>query len=448
MRKFLSICFLSLSLLCTMATAQAKSPADTAPRDTLFLDASIDNRTPFVGQEVILTYSLYFRNIAPRISDYGKEEHAGLWVQETAPEGYIRSTPATVGGMTLRKAVVKQLRLVPMQPGKLSVTNYRLRCFLPATSAVGLDNHKDVEVMITAPNAEINAKPLPPNAPEGFSGAVGDFTMALSSDRFQVHAGEPLTFSIKISGKGNLKAFPQVALTVPSGFRQQEASVPTVTQASAGHAVEDISTSISLTAEQPGTFRFTPVRMTAFNPLKGRYETISSGDISVRVTPPEKSVSVKAPDSLPAPVADRNSWVPPVTITAMSAAVLLLIAVLYALGARNRKRGTVPAVQEPAAPVRPSTPQGIQPVESLRGRLYEALRTAGVQNPGGMTSQQLDTTLKGLKVKPACSESLLELMRLIDQATYTPGQTSGETLEALNRKTDTVLDSFSKRCAP
>ncbi|MCE1273041.1 MAG: hypothetical protein LWW75_00730, partial [Chlorobiales bacterium] len=61
MHKSLMFCLLVISLLLPAASTQAKSVGKTAPRDTLFIDASIDNRTPYVGQEVLLTYNLYFR---------------------------------------------------------------------------------------------------------------------------------------------------------------------------------------------------------------------------------------------------------------------------------------------------------------------------------------------------------------------------------------------------
>lgn len=444
MQKGIKFWLLLISLFWTVA-AQAKTGGNALSKDTLFIDANIDNRNPYVGQEVVLTYSLYFRTVAPRIADSGKADHPGLWVHEVTPEGYIRSTPASIGGMSLRKAVVKQFRLIPIQTGKLSVSNYRLRCFLPENTGVALENRKDVETILTAPTATIDARPLPKSAPEGFNGAVGDFTLTLSSDKSRVHVGEPLALSVKISGKGNLKAFPQVALTFPAGFRPMETSVPTVTQDDSRHDEESVSSRISLNPEQQGTFRFTPVRLTVFNPWKGRYETISSGELTVTVLPDAKYSNPATPDSLPAARSDRSEWIPPAAMIFMSAAVLALIAALFVFGARRGRKPGIPKEKRPEPPAQPLSPTPVS-AEVLQNRLYAALRKAGVSSPAGLTSQQLRDNLEGLAVKPACSEALLELMKMIDQAVYTPGKTSKDALAALNSKTEKILESLSRNC--
>jgi hypothetical protein len=444
MQKGIRFWLLLISLFWT-ATAQAKTGGNASPKDTLFIDANVDNSNPYVGQEVVLTYSLYFRTVAPRIADSGKADHPGLWVQEVTPEGYIRSTPTSIGGMNLRKAVVKQLKLVPMQTGKLSVSNYRLRCFLPASTGVGLENRKDIETVVTAPTATIDAKPLPKSAPEGFSGAVGDFKLTLSSDKIRVHVGEPLALSVKISGKGNLKAFPQVALTFPAGFRPMETSVPTVTQDDRLRDEASVSSRISLNPEQPGNFRFSPVTLTVFNPWKGRYETISSGELAVTVLPGTKTSNQPSPDSLSAARSDKARWIPPAAMIFMSAVVLALIAALFVLGARLGRKPVILQKKTPEPPTRPVTSAPVS-AEALQNRLYAALRKAGVSSPAGLTSRQLQDILEGLSVKPACSEALLELMQMIDQAVYTPGKTSKDALAALGSKTDKVLEALSRDC--
>jgi hypothetical protein len=446
MRKAFSILLLLASLLATTAAAQMKSGGSASTRDSLFLDAAIDNRTPYVGQEVILTYSLYFVNIAPRIVDTGKAEHPGLWAQEVTPEGYIKSTPATVGGKSFKKAVVKQLKLLPMQAGNLSVSNYRLRCFLPSNTGIGKEGSRDIETVITAPTTVIVAKPLPKGAPEGFNGAVGDFSIELSSNRFQVHAGEPLTLAIKISGRGNLKEFPQVALKLPEGFRQAETSVPTVTRENSGREGEAVSSKITLISDHAGSTRFTPIRLTAFNPWKVGYETISSEQIAITVLPAEKTPQQSSPDSISPAPPDRSAWLPPAAMISMAIAVLLFVALFFLFAGKHRKKRPAQIEITPDQPQMTAAPQTPESAESLRGRLYEALGKAGIQNPAGLTSQQLKMALTGLKVKPECAEALLEFMKMIDHAVYTPGKTSREALEKLNRKASSVFEALSDGC--
>ncbi len=436
----------TLLLLAALSPAPAAKAANGKPapsKDSLFIEASLDNRTPFVGQEVTLTYSLFFREIAPRIADSGKADHPGLWVQEVTPEGYITSTRTTVAGRPYRKAVIKQLKLVPMQAGKLSVANYRLRCYLPASTGVGFGSQKDIERIIAAPTASIETKPLPKPAPEGFGGAVGDFTLTLATDSYQVHVGEPLVLSVKISGKGNLKAFPQVALNFPAGFKPIETSVPTVTQEDSGEPEESVSSKISFNPEQEGSFRFTPVRLTAFNPWKGRYETISSGAIFVRVLPPAATPAGNGSDSLRQVEETADSLVPNAIMIGLSTAVLLLIFILASIARTLSRKPEAPSTAGIPQPLLPD-PAGNALLETLRSRLFDALRKLGVRNPAGMTAPELRNKLAELKVAPQKIEALLSLMMTIDQAAFTPGKTSQSTIAALQRQLDALLATLTK----
>lgn len=431
-------------LLLSAGAASAKSPAQTASRDSLFIEAAVDTHNPYVGQEVLLTYTLFFKNIAPRISDTGKAEHPGLWAQEVTPEGYIRSTPVIRNGEEYRKAVIKQFRLVPIQAGTLAIANYQLRCFLPQSGNLTLDNKPETERILVAPRAVIEAKPLPKPAPEGFSGAVGDFTISLATDRYHVHAGEPMTIFVKIGGKGNLKTFPPVVLDVPEGFRQQELAVPTVIQEDADRSEEAVTSKIILTPERMGTFTFNPVKLQAFNPLKKRYETVSSGEITVIVMPAALLPKSAQPDSLPSTTPEATKWIPPVVMISMAGGVAILIFVLYIIGARQKKleMGKKGAEASESAAPASTAPES---AEGLRRRIYEALKTVGIPNPSGLTSLQLKKALNVRNIKPECSEALLELLKKIDRAVFTPGNTSGESLEKLNRSTNEVIEALSKR---
>ena len=54
----------------------------------------------------------------------------------------------------------------------------------------------------------LDVGPLPADAPEGFSGAVGQFTINGTLDSDQTKVNEPLTWQVTLSGQGNLNAVP------------------------------------------------------------------------------------------------------------------------------------------------------------------------------------------------------------------------------------------------
>jgi BatD DUF11 like domain len=58
-------------------------------------------------------------------------------------------------------------------------------------------------VEIKSQPVALEVKPLPPNAPSSFSGAIGNFTMATDAKPKNVQVGDPITVTNTISGRGN-----------------------------------------------------------------------------------------------------------------------------------------------------------------------------------------------------------------------------------------------------
>src|SRR3989454_4752027 len=59
------------------------------------------------------------------------------------------------------------------------------------------------EVEIKSEPVALEVKPLPPNAPPSFSGAIGNFAMTTDANPKSVQVGDPITITSTISGRGN-----------------------------------------------------------------------------------------------------------------------------------------------------------------------------------------------------------------------------------------------------
>src|SRR5437773_3266242 len=59
------------------------------------------------------------------------------------------------------------------------------------------------EVEIKSEPVALEVKPLPPNAPPSFSGAIGNFTMTTDAKPKSVQVGDPITVTTEIAGRGN-----------------------------------------------------------------------------------------------------------------------------------------------------------------------------------------------------------------------------------------------------
>lgn len=129
--------------------------------------------------------------------------------------------------------------------------------------------------------------PLPEDAPVSFNGAVGEFTLDSRVVPEQVQVGEPVTWTLELSGSGNWPAGIGVpARSVSSRFRAIQPDIKNELAENdlfTGSQTEDIV----LIPTEEGSFQFGPVEYTYFDPKAERYKTITIPATTVTVTAQE-----------------------------------------------------------------------------------------------------------------------------------------------------------------
>ena len=131
---------------------------------------------------------------------------------------------------------------------------------------------------------QLDVRPLPQPAPAGFSGAVGQFTLESTLTPEHPKTGEPVTWTLTLSGTGNWPsgvALP--ARAVPSDLRtlqpKQRSSF-----GDNGRFSGEVSEDLVIVPNQPGELALAPVQFVYFNPESGRYETAEARPPTVQVT--------------------------------------------------------------------------------------------------------------------------------------------------------------------
>ena len=76
------------------------------------------------------------------------------------------------------------------------------------------------EITIRSDPVVLEVKSLPPNAPSGFSGAVGNFTMTTNAKPKTVQVGDPITVTSTITGRGNFDRVSAPLVENESGWHK------------------------------------------------------------------------------------------------------------------------------------------------------------------------------------------------------------------------------------
>lgn len=150
------------------------------------------------------------------------------------------------------------------------------------------------QLSVTSNQPSLVVRPLPP-APAGFSGAVGQFKLESKVVPTNAAVGEPVTWTLELSGTGN---WPDIA-----GLPQREVSKdfsvvqPQAKRTPAEGKLFDVTLTedVVLVPTRAGNYTLGPVRFIYFDPQTGTYKTITSPRTSITITEPAPAHAAPTP---------------------------------------------------------------------------------------------------------------------------------------------------------
>lgn len=276
------------------ATPQGGGSAEKAiGANDLLMRMTVNKTDVFKGEPVVAALKLY-----KRVSLLGSEgakfpSFNGFWTQELDSENNMWQRE-TYDGRIYETLVVREYLLYPQQTGKLRIDPAEMtvvaQIVMPSSSR-GFDPFFDqpevaeVRRKLTTAPVEINVKELPAGAPASFSGAVGRFTMEATPPASNFTANSAATYTVKISGTGNLPFVQAPSLSLPSSFELYDVK----TTESLKNSVQGISGyrqfEYPFIARAEGEYEVPAVEFTYFDPAQLKYETLSSRALALTIDP-------------------------------------------------------------------------------------------------------------------------------------------------------------------
>lgn len=189
-------------------------------------------------------------------------------------------------------------RAIARTPGPLKLNpSTHIISLSVGVSGFGFFQQRQFDQFSVASNTPtMEVKPLPPQ-PAGFTGAVGQFKFTSKVVPASAAVGEPVTWTLELSGTGN---WPDV-----SGLPAREVSKdfnvvqPQAKRTAAEGKIFDVTLAedVVLVPTKAGTYTLGPVNFVYFDPKSGTYKTISTPRTAVTVTAPDLSKFTLTPPS-------------------------------------------------------------------------------------------------------------------------------------------------------
>lgn len=411
-------------------------PSILAGQD-LFVEADVDDSSPYIGEQIIHTIRYYSTTPTSR-PVYDLPDYAGFWNPD---ETMLGEDVVSAAG---RRYNVKETRtiLFPTLAGSITIEPTTI------TALSGIPSSE--RVRLATQQLTLNVRPLPPDDPSAFTGAVGAYRIEGDIDSGTVSVGEPVMLTVTISGEGNVELLPAPDWPEIPGWRAFDNDTSFTASVVDGKMQGSKMFTRMLVPDASGNYELPPIEYAYFDPDIEEYVTVSTRPFSVealaapgaeaaepaaasvakeeepdiRYIKPAPEFMRQGDDSPVSSVAFRALWLAPVAAFAAVAAWLLLAGRMGRFGAMGGKRGGKRDDEQGAGELALARLAAIEPGASpadvadlaLHGYLSAALNSP----TSGLTAGTIARRLSERGVSSETTELLTQTLSIIDEMRFSP----------------------------
>lgn len=270
--------------------SQQQAPDDES--EVAYGDLIIPKTSAYVGEVIPVEIRFYFNaNYPTQLMNHPDFGGDGFTVMDfskpTQREQEINGVPYNV--------VIFQTAITAVKSGPLEIPPAKIegRIQVPARGSSQDDFFSGFfggqgfgtsarEMTVSTKPSKIEIKPLPKeDRPEDFSGAIGQFSLDAKATPKKVEAGEPVTLSVKVAGRGNFNAITAPTLADAENWRSYPPNEKFTPSASdpIGYNGEKVF-EYTIVARNDATLTPAP-EFSFFDPAVGKYVTLKAPPIAV-----------------------------------------------------------------------------------------------------------------------------------------------------------------------
>ncbi|MEJ8817055.1 BatD family protein [Lacibacter sp. H407] len=444
----------------------------------LFIKATIDKRTCYVGEPVLATFKLFTRldsesKIVKRPSLNGfsvvdmERPETGIFSKEMYNGKLyncylirkVQLYPLQAGQITIEPVEVENLvRMIRARTRSTKETGSWLDAVMEKMKEAELENGDIVEerIVLRSDSLQVNVLELPEKSkPENFNGAVGQFKMDATLLNTSIAANDNATLRITIKGKGNLPMITVPTISWPSGVDSFDAKlteqIDKHSSPISGSKTFDIPFSVSKT----GLFNIPSIRFSYFDEQTKTYHTISSDSLQLNVT---AAVKRKTPVFQDVPIVEDGTprWV---WVAGVGSGLLVLIGGIFFMQHKKETKvaaqAIVEEVQEDMQPQK-TIEAYLQPAayvqQGLQPKQFYSLLLQGLQD---FLMERLDLTAKNIsnvqlvhalqqKNWPDLATAFSQIFQLCELALFSPMEVT-DNREQLMEQSKELMQEVDRR---
>lgn len=271
-------------------SSAAESSSTNISSKDLFMTATASRTSVHEQEAILLTYKIYTL-VDLRELDGKLPTLDGFQIQEIPLPRTKEFSIEQYNGRNYRSVIWSQYLLFPQKSGKLTIPAItyegvvitRNRNLDPIEAFFnGQSGYTEVKRKIATPALTINVSPLP-NKPEGFSGAVGKFSVSSDISTTEVDANEAVTLEIHVQGSGNMKLISTPEVKFPKDFETYDAKVNDNFQLTRSGLSGTKEFEYLFVPRHPGTYEIPAAEFIYFDTESRSYKTLKTEAYTLKV---------------------------------------------------------------------------------------------------------------------------------------------------------------------
>ncbi len=237
---------------------------------SLFVTASVDIDRPYLGQQVTYVSKIYQRSGFPHSLHYEPPGFAGFWnAHATEQDEYSE----TIESEAYRVIELRTL-LFPSIVGTIDIE--------PAVLTVSVGS-SDAPTVVQGVPITIEVRPMPTEAPAGYTGAVGRFEISAEVDATTGRINDSVQLTVTVQGAGNIDALPEPSWPEFQGWRVIESPASVTSEVIDGKLLGSRTYANVLVPDKVGELTVPKISYTYYDPDLEEYVQAVTSPIVVSI---------------------------------------------------------------------------------------------------------------------------------------------------------------------
>ncbi|MFV0483089.1 MAG: BatD family protein [Bacteroidales bacterium] len=265
-------------------------------KDDIFATMSLSKRNVYKGEQIIATIKLYKRpdmGIAG-VQDIKFPEFEGFWTKELSSTKQLDFKREAYNDQIYESAFLRSFIISPQKAGTLHTGNFESK--IVAQVIVRNQNRANsifdqffsqravnYTVQVNTPNHTVVSKELP-TSPNDYIGGVGTFSIDDEVDNTELTSNEAISYTLKVTGKGNLNLVQIPKLNIPSDFESFDPEITSNISSTAAGTSGSKTFKYVFIPRTAGDYEIPAMTMSYFDPSKKDYVRLSTKPYKIKVT--------------------------------------------------------------------------------------------------------------------------------------------------------------------